>query len=86
MKFRCRECRNGIIEHSKTCSNCNGLGYFGITLGVGEGKKDKCKECNGKGKLVSTEACPSCKDGFVNICDFCGVDVGQKENGDSFGY
>lgn len=80
MKIRCNNCRSGIIEHVESCTACSGLGYLGMSLGVGGEKGEKCKECRGKGKLITSEPCEDCEKGWMYVCDFCGVDLQDPDD------
>ena len=81
MRIRHQECRNGIIINETTCPTCKGTGSDKITLGVGQGKGEKCPTCDGKGKLIDKTPCEECVGGFLYSCDFCGNDIeGEDSN------
>ena len=50
-----------------------------MSIGVGGSKDDQCKECKGTVYTAEKTKCDNCEKGWVNICDFCGVDLEGDE-------
>jgi len=60
-----------IIKEKMICPSCLGIGKTSFTLGGDEGG-DICEQCNGKGKIIIREKCPTCNGKkTVKYCSSC---------------
>jgi len=73
MKTRCPTCKGAgkIIKEKMTCPACLGIGKTSFSLG-GKNEGEVCKKCNGTGKIVIYDTCPTCKGRkVVYYCNKC---------------
>jgi molecular chaperone DnaJ len=60
-KEPCPKCEGtgSVLKKTKKCVYCNGSGYQGFSLLLGQ--KKKCPYCGGVGQLPDGDKCPNCK-------------------------